>query len=1164
MLKRVFFRQIRQSLGRYIAIILIIALGVGFFTGLRVTKTAMLRTADEYLSRHNFYDFRLVSTLGFTQDDVDALQAAPEVAAAEGEIAVDFLCSHADGEDIVLSAHSIPDALNTVELTEGRMPEHAGECLIDYRYVDAIPVGSLLRLSSANESDTSGSFSTSEYTVVGAVSSPVYLNYERGSTALGNGRVAAFVYMPAESFSVDYYTSIYIKVDTSGMIYSQEYEDCVETVRERIEQLCTQRADLRYDTVVKDARGEIGDGKHALIDGWIQYYTGLSEYQTQKADVESELQDAKAELDSRRRELDEAKEELAAVDLDAAQRELEQARQTLAEGEAEYALEEKRARHELVLAENELAEAAVELSQGEDELKKYRQQFEQGKKALDSAQETLDAGFAEYEEGREQLSAAVERAFSEINALLSSYIPGMELDSLADLNAAVSVMEASGIPVPEQLLQACDEFAAAQAQLDQVLQALLDGQAELDAQRKELETGYARLVESEAELADARVQYEEGKTAYAQAKVQVQAQLEEARAQLDDAAREIGDNARKLADARQAVAKLADYERQWQEGYAEYEDARARAQEEFASARKELSDAAEELADGAAELNDAEAELAKLEKAESYVLDRTANIGYVCFENDSGIVESVSRVFPLFFFLIAALVCITTMTRMVDEQRTQIGTLKALGFSEGAVMSGYMFYSGSASVIGCLAGFFAGAYFFPRMLWEVYAIMYGFAPIVFVLDWGLAAISILSYLACAEFATWYACKSELAEVAAELIRPKAPKAGKRVLLERMDFLWRRLKFMQKVCVRNIFRYKNRLFMMTLGIGGCTALLVAGFGINDSISGIVDIQYEEIDQYDLELMLTKAADTALVQKIADTGKDVIGDIAYLYENTVDVLSDGQEKNAQFIVSEDLSGFVDLHNDDGQIPWPGEGEAVLNDALARQLDVGAGDTITLRDGQMREMTVRVSGIFTNYVYNYVYINPQTYEAGFGEAAETKNAYVLLREGCEPHEASAVLMELRETASVSVTQDMRERVNSMLGRLRYIVYIVIICSGALAFIVLYNLTNINITERVREIATIKVLGFTQKESGDYVFRENIILTVIGALAGLGLGVALHRYIMAQIQIDMVSFNITIHAVSFLIAFAMTLAYTILIDYFMMIKIDRIKMAESLKSIE
>lgn len=1164
MLKRVFLRQIRQSLGRYVAIILIIALGVGFFTGLRVTKTAMVQTADIYLSQHNFYDFRLISTLGFTQEDVDTLQSDASLIAVEGEIAVDFLCSYTGGEDVVLSAHSIPDTVNTVELTQGRMPEHAGECVIDSRYADAIPVGAVLRLSPANDADVTQSFAYAEYTVVGAVSSPLYLNYERGSTALGNGRVAAFVYMPAESFAVDYFTSIYVKVDAPGEIYSHVYEDAVDTFRDSVEALCGQRADLRYDMVVQEASAEISDGKQALTQGWIEYYTGLSDYQTQKARAESELLDAKQELDARRTELDSAQAQLEAVDLDAAQQSLEQARRSLAQAEAEYTQQQRKTQHELVLAENELMRAAVGLQQGEDELETYRQELEKGEKALRSAQEALDAGFAEYEEGRIKFSAAIQQALSEMNTLLSAYIPGLELNGLADLSAAIRALEAAGIPVPEQLRQGYAELTAAEAELNQAHQTLLAGQEELDTQRSALEEAYAQFAQAEAQLADARTEYEAGKAAYADAQEQAQTQLDGARAQLDEARLEIEENAKKLAEARQAKENFAAYDRQWQEGYAAYEDARRQAEEEFASARKALSDAREELDKGAQELSDAQAELSRLEKAESYVLDRTANVGYVCFENDSGIVESVSRVFPLFFFLIAALVCITTMTRMVDEQRTQIGTLKALGFSEGAVMGGYMFYSGSASVIGCLAGFFAGAYFFPRMLWEVYAIMYGFAPIVFVLDWGLAAVSILSYLICAEFATWYACKNELSEVAAELIRPKAPKAGKRVLLERIGFFWRRLKFMQKVCVRNIFRYKNRLFMMTLGIGGCTALLVAGFGINDSISGIVDIQYEEIAQYDLELTLAKAADEQLRKKIAAAGADSIENIAYFYENTIDVSNGSLEKNAQFVVSDNLAGFVDLHDENGQIPWPGEGEAVINDALARQLGVRAGDTVTLRDSQMREMTVYVSGVFTNYVYNYVYLTSQTYAAGFGEEAQPKSAYVTLREGCDPHEVSALLMDFRETASVSVTQDMRERVDSMLGRLRYIVYIVIICSGALAFIVLYNLTNINITERIREIATIKVLGFTQKESGDYVFRENMILTVIGALAGLGLGVALHRYIMAQIQIDMISFNVTIHALSFFLAFAMTLAYTIVIDYFMMIKIDRIKMAESLKSIE
>lgn len=1161
MLARVYLRQVRQNIGRFVAIVLIIALGVGLFTGLRVTRSAMVRTGDKYLSALNFYDFRLISTLGYTEKDVESIAQEPWAEAVEGSKNAHFLAENPNGDDVVLDAYALPEQINRIDLIDGRWPEADDECVIDSDFLFVFPIGSTIRFSAENDEDTLDNFDVYTFTVVGAATSPLFLNMERGSSALGNGKVSAFVYLPEAAFAMDYYTSIYVSVAASGEIYSAQYEAAIDDVRDAVEAAAEARAALRYDEVIHDAREEIADGETELRDGYIEYFEGLAEFERERDDALQELADAKQELDDARVELDDGWAELAdaQIELDDGAAALADARADLSEARDELAQKEKDARHELTLARTELVHAARDIADAEKELETYRKEIEKGEKALNDAQAEIDAGMAEYEAGQKMFMDAVASFASQI---------GAESNTMSAISAMIQQMEQAGYPV-DNLWSAYYELSAQQAVLDDAYSTLASAQAELDAQRKTFEEANAQYYTAVADLEDAKRQYAEGKAEYETQKADAEAKFADAHAEIDDAQAEIDRNAAELADAERELAdareELEMHEQDWLDGCAEYDDAYAEAMQELADAEIELADAAAELEDGAAELADAEEELAKLEKAESYTLDREANVGYICFDNDSSIVQAISRVFPLFFFLVAALVCITTMTRMVDEQRTQIGTLKALGFAETSIMFGYIAYALSASLIGCAIGFFAGSVVLPKILWEVYAMLYDFAPIELVFDWKEAAFSITLYLLCAGLATWYACKNELSAVAAELIRPKAPKSGKRIFLERIGFIWNRLKFLHKVSLRNIFRYKSRLFMMTIGIGGCTALLLTGFGINDSITGIVDIQYDQIDYYDLSVSLTKPATQQIREKLEAAGADRIESIAYCYENTIDVLhGDAALKTAQFIVAEDLTGFKGLYNDDGDLDWPSVGEAAISQALAEHFDVAAGDTIILRDSQMTEVELTIACVFTNYVSNYVYITPETYASEFGKTVEFKTAYINLLDSADPHETAAALMDVKETAAVTVQQDMRDRINTMLERLKYIVYVVIVCSGALAFIVLYNLTNINITERLREIATIKVLGFTKKESADYVFRENLLLTLIGGLVGLGMGILLHRYIMAQIKVDMVSFEATIHAASFVISFVMTVIYTIVIDWIMTFKIENIKMAESLKSIE
>lgn len=1032
-MRKLLFRSIRNSLGRFFAIMAIIALGVGFFAGLRVTKTAMLQTGGEHLEELHFYHFRLLSTLGLTQEDVAAVREDPGVAYAEGSVSADLLIAQ-DGRDLVMKLFSMPHDVNLLTLVDGRLPESAQECAVDALAYPASVIGTTLKLSEANDEDDVSVCRYREYKVVGRVASPLYLNFERGTTSLGDGTVSGFFYVPESGLSYEVYTEINVRLKDDAPMFSDEYGALEDAHEPRLTGLLETRAGIRYDDI--------------------------------RAEAQEKIDDAQAQIDDGQKKLDDAV-------------------QKLNEGEDDY-------------------------RDGLAELEKNRQTYASGVAALAEAEQTLATGKQELDEKAAQLAQA-EQALQQARAELDGYH--------AQIDAAQAALDAQ-----KAALDPADPAYSF------YLSAIAEKQAELDAQKAALnasETAYAvqaAQVEAGKQLLDEKTQeYKNGI-----------AELEKNRQTLESAGRAIRDAETTLAEAR---AELDD-------GWAEVEES-----------RKKLDDSRQEL-------DEAQADLDAFEAPDTYVLGRSTNIGYMCYESDTNIVESVSTVFPLFFFLVAALVCITTMTRMVDEERTQIGTLKALGFSDNAIMGNYLLYALIASLAGCAAGFLLGSWVFPKVLWIVYDIMYDFyRPIDYVLDWKLAGVSVAMYLVCALLATWLACKAELHEPAASLIRPKAPKPGKRIWLEHIPPVWNRLKFLHKVSARNVFRYKKRLFMMVLGIGGCMALLLTGLGLGDSIQNIVDDQFDEISVYDIGVTYRKDVTAA--------DRDALPDgytASFLHESTTDVYAGSRMKSAHLVApSENTAEYMILKTENGEIvPMPQAGEAVLNTRLAEDLGVEIGDSVTLYDEDHRSMELQITGTYVNYIYNYIYVSPVSCEAAWGKAPEIRTAYVNVPEGCDLHQSAAILTALDNVGSVSVNADMRARVGGFLKNLNYVVLLVIFCAAALAFIVLYNLTNINISERVREIATLKVLGFYAPETSAYVFRENMILTLIGALVGVPLGILLHRFVMSQIRIDMITFHVRIAPKSYLIAAVLCLVFALIVAFFMRLRIRRINMAESLKAAE
>lgn len=997
MMKKTTLREIRESLGRYLAIMAIVALGVGLFAGLKITKTVMVGSADAFWQAQQLYDYRLVSTLGFEEEDVQALAQKADVRAVQGAMEADVLYTDEQGNDKVLKAHSILENINMLETVAGRLPESDTECVVDDHLYGEEVIGSKIVLSGDNDQDDLDSFRYTEYTIVGTVRSPLYVQFERGTTSLGNGSVSGFVYLLPEGFATDYYTDIYVKFEEDAQVYSDEYDAYMDEREAQWETYCEEQGERRYQSIMTEAEEELADAEQELAD--------------EKAEAEVELADAKQELAD---------------------------------------------------AEKEIADGEKKLEDGEQELADNKEIIAQKEQELADARAALEAQEAELASQEEALAG-----------MMQGQAAGMQYQMPADMA------------------------------------------------RQQLEAGKAQIEEGEAEL-------------------------RKARGQIRDAGEEIEESRQELADARQEV----------EDGWQEYNDAKAEFDEKIADAEQKLADARAEIAD--------------IEKPDTYVLGRETNTGYVCFESDSSIVEGIANVFPVFFFLVAALVCMTTMNRMVEEQRTQIGVLKALGYGEARIMGKYLFYSGSAAFTGCVAGYLAGIRLFPLVIWQAYGVMYRFGGIVYAFDWATAVLCLAASLLCSMGTTWASCRHELREVAAELMRPKSPKAGKRIFLEWIPFIWNRMKFLHKVSVRNIIRYKRRFLMMVIGISGCTALLLTGFAIRDSVTTVADRQFEEIQTYAVGVTLKDGVtkeDLSLLEELDQIVADNGGDYGLAVETSMDLETADGIKSVKLIAAaepESFGAYFDLHTPAGEpIAYPQAGEVVICNKLSERYRIRAGDIITLFNEDREELQAAVSGVCENYIYNYVYVNEETYRKATGETGY-QSVYVNLPEEADVYVVGASLMKAEHVTAVAVNRDMLLRVSRMMTSMNYIVFVIIACAGALAFIVLYNLNNINITERIREIATIKVLGFYKKETATYVFRENTVLTGIGCAVGLVLGRLLHIYVMHEVDIDMMSFDVHVELVSYLLSILLTFVFTWLINRIMSGKLDKINMAESLKSVD
>lgn len=1136
MLRRNLTQTIRHSIGRYIAIIAIIALGAGLFTGLKVTKVDMVATVQDYTDRQNMFDVQVMNSYGWTDDAVFALSQTEGIADCEGTISLDTLVNLGEGQDSVFKVMSIPERVNRPALDVGRMPSAPDECVVEGYYFDRSIIGKTLYISSANSDTTLDAYRYDTYTIVGTVSSPMYLNMQRGSTSIGNGTIAAYCYVPRSGLEQEIYTEINLTLTGTYQVYSDAYDSAMDHMADRLKELCKPLAQSRYETVLADAESE-------YADGMAEYLDGLAQFQDARAEALQKLEDAEAELLRGEQEIADNRKLL-----EDGLKQIEEGRKTISQTRTTLAASR------LTLA-NARSETYAQLTEASGELMKNYKEALSGKQQVDAGLLQIESGLVQLESGMSQLESGltlIEVMLPILEAsrdaarltLETAMAAGADETTLAALESGLADLEAQ---VTEYTTQR-DELLVTQAQLQQQYEEVLAQKEELLATQILLANGIETIELGFRELEQAQLN---ANNQFAAA----EAQIEAGELQLDEGERQLNES---QAEAEAGLIALEEAEAQLAEGKATFEAEKADALAKLDEAEAELEDARLKLADARQTIDD-------LEAPAVYALTRNTNLGYVVFESDSDIVAGVAKIFPVFFLAVAALVCITTMTRMIDEERTQIGILKALGYSGRKIMGKYLGYSGSASLVGCILGLILGCFVFPTIIWYAYCIMYNFSPQL-SLSYDLPTFGFIfaSYLGLTLLVTWYCCRRELQEVPAELIRPKAPAAGKALFFENMNF-WKRMSFLNKVAVRNIFRYKQRLAMMLLGIGGCTALLVTGFGLRDTVMGITDIQFGSVTVYDMAVTFADPISRERQEEIRAEFRDRTGKILFCEQSGIDLLFEDTIKNIYFLATDaSLDGVIDLHSGSKPVAMPGENEVVLSMGVAQNLGIEPGDRITLRDPDHRELNLTVSGVYDNHVNNYAIVSGSTLRSQWGRSPEEQSALILAGTGVDVHQLGADISNLGGVLNVTVNADTAGQVGGMMNALDAVIVLVVLCAGLLAGVVLYNLTNINIKERIREIATIKVLGFNAAETGSYVFKENLALTVMGTFLGLFGGKWLHTAVMSFVRIDMVCFGNIIHWQSYAISAVLTIVAALLVDFVMYFQLEKINMAEALKSVE
>lgn len=1070
------FREIKISLGRFLSILCIVAIGVAFFAGIKASAPDMKNSADTYFDKYNVQDIQVYSTIGLTKKDVAAIKKIKGVKSVQPSFSMDTL-SQIDSTQMVIKviSYGIDQKMNKIRVVEGRMPERENECLVEAssatnKLYGTFHIGDTIKLQSGTDEALSKSLKHTKYKIVGTCYNPNYLSYEKGSSNIGSGTVNSFIYIQNTNVLKDYYTEVDVCVKGAKDLdcYSDEYFDVVDPVLKKIKKISNKQIDAR----IQSYQSELDEKKQEATDKF--------------KDAENQFNDAQNKIDSGLSEIQ--------------SNELKQqnSKDQINQGWNEYYAN-------LQLLDNipTLQNAIAQIEESEKKLPELLSQKEQ------------------VENGLQQINA--EGDLNTKRTLIQNAIDFIDI-ALKKLENYPDSSDAETIRIKLN-----EKKELLQGQLSLIDQAIAK-KAELEAILPQIQSGIEQI----------------------QAGVAKKAELQSQLNQLLNAKNELNN----------AYVSLINGQAQYEDGVSKIEDAKNELNKSIEQLTLSKAEFNIQKHDALRELSDAQLEIDKME-GKWIVLDRNSHYSYRDYGACADRMDGIAKVFPVFFFLVAALVCMTTMTRMVDEQRNEMGTLKALGYSKLQIASKYIIYALIASILGSILGCSLGMYLFPTVIFNAWNTLYNIDQIKFLFQPGLILLASGSVTGITLLATLYSIYSELIEMPSQLMRPKAAKAGKKILLERITFIWKRLSFLQKVTARNIFRYKKRFFMTIIGIAGCSALLVAGFGINDSISDIVNQQYNVIYHYDATVSAKTSEITSQIKSLKGV-KDVYE------EDHLAVTTKIENKDISttvHIISNDkkFKDFCTLFNGNNEFDLD-DSSVLISQKMATKLNKKAGDTIKIKDANNKVIKAKIKGVFTNYVGHHIYASESLYKSWNTNAKTTHIYLIKSKKTTKKFERNLgnKIMNIDGVQSVTFYSSLQKNFKDMIKSISYIVVVLVISAACLAFVVLYNLSNVNISERKREIATIKVLGFTRKEVDAYINRETILLTILGSLIGLGIGIGLHHLIMNLAEMDDIMFGRTINSISYVISFVMTIGFNAIINLCMHKKLNNIQMVESLKAVE
>ena len=1083
-------KEIKNSYKRFISILLIVLLGVGFFAGIRAASPDMKKTIDEYFDKLNVMDVQVISTLGLTNDDIKAIENIENVEKVEGSYQTDAIVKIED-EEAIVKLETFSESINHLELVEGRLPENKKECAVESKFLaeTGYKIGDTIEIEIEDITNDDGEkekvLKENKVEIVGIVKSPLYISTDRGSTKLGSGVIDYYLYVSKENINVDLYTNIYLTVENAKELEttSNKYSDLVEKVEDELENISDERRQARYDELYNNANSKIEDAQKELNE--------------EKEKAEKELEDAQKKLDDGKKELESGRQELetnranANSQFRSAENKIEEAKKTLEENKQKYEEEKEKAQIQIKEYEEQLSL----LKQTQKQLNEVNNNLKVAKENLNKLELQLEN--AQTEEEKTKIQEQIDTLNIQIQTLNATILvieSELEKQGVTDLEATITKLE--------------------------------DG---IETANKELENG-------EKQLKEAQKQIEENEK-------ELQNQKNSTYYQLNQAENEINASEKELQDGEKELEK---------------------AKKEF---DEKIEEAEEKLLEAKEELND-------IEKPEWFVLDRNQNIGYASYIQDTDRVASLAEVFPIVFFLVAALISLTSMSRMVEEQRVQIGTLKALGYGKRQIASKYLIYASLATVIGGLIGLFIGFNFLPKVIADMYGMVYNVPEVILQFNTDIAFIGMSFAVLCTVGATLYTCIRQLRYKPATLMRPKSPKAGKRVLLEKITFIWKHLNFTAKVTARNLFRYKKRFLMTIIGVCGCTALIVSGFGLRDAIVDMVPKQFGEIDKYNINISLKEEKYGKNLESLKEEIKenDEIESVLGVNIQSVKIIKNDNNQSIQLIIPEDvnqLEDYISLRdrkNKENKYILDNTG-IILSEKLANLLEIKKGDIILLENSDGIRKEVQVSNITENYIMHYIYMSPELYNEVFNTRIESNVILaktVNMTEEEETKLGKVLLNDSENISGVSFTSASHNMFETVMENMQIVVWILIISAGLLALVVLYNLLNANISERIRELATIKVLGFYDREVYSYIARETIILTIIGMIIGLLGGYSLTMYILKTCELDITMFNPEVKLLSYIFGILITIFFAVIVNIVTYFSLKKIDMIESLKSVE